>query len=55
MKGGQAPDSIKSLSAVMSGYFRFAKRETLALDFIEHKCNSQSFQNSKLFTTLEKT
>ena len=27
----------------------FPKRETLVQDFIEHKCNSQSFQNSRLF------
>ena len=32
----------------------FAKKGTLVQDFIEHKCNSQSFQTSKLFTPLEK-
>ena len=33
----------------------FAEKGNLSPRFIEHKCNSQNFQNSKLFTALEKT
>ena len=33
----------------------FATKETLVQDFIEHKCNSKNFQNSRLFIPLEKT
>ena len=36
-------------------YTVLPKKEILVQDFIEHKCNSQNFRNSKIFILLEKT
>ena len=49
-----SPHPIYILQITNLYYTVLPKRETLAQDFIEHKCHSQRFQNSKLFTPLEK-
>ena len=49
------PIQYRYLPIINLYYTVLTKKENLAQDFIEHKRNSQNFQNSKLFIPLEKT
>ena len=50
-----SPHPIFIFTVIIRYYTVLPKKETLVQDFIEHKCNSQNFQNSRSFIPLEKT